>query len=48
MRCYSRAKAMVDAGSTTWDYLVGLGLALSLTDEKIDPFTAALKKAEGK
>lgn len=44
MRCYSKAKESVDAGSVTWDELVGLGMALSKEDGGLDPFTIELNK----
>lgn len=44
MRCYSRAKGMVEDGGVTWDELVGMGLALSKEDGGLDPFTIELRK----
>lgn len=43
MRCHSRAKKMVQGGTTTWDEIVALGLALPL--DTTDPFTSALESA---
>lgn len=40
--CYSKAKAAVAEGRTTWGRLEQLGLTLPADD----PFTAALRRAE--
>lgn len=49
MTCYSRAKRMVEAGTTTWDEIVMMGLALSDSAGGVDPFMAAFREAkEGK
>lgn len=42
MFCYKRAKTMVEEGKTTWDEIVGLGLAKPIDT---DPFTKAFDKA---
>lgn len=43
--CYSRAKKAVEAGATTWDEIVALGLALPGEPDGGDPFTQALNEA---
>ena len=41
--CYSKARKMIDAGSTTWEEVVSLGLALP-TEDGTELFTAELLK----
>lgn len=54
MTCYSRAKRMVEAGTTTWDKLVEIGLALPTdiqdgsTDAFMTEFTNRSKDANSK
>ncbi len=45
LTCHSRAKKMVEAGTTTWAELTKLGLALS-PDNGDDPFTQAFNEAK--
>lgn len=45
LQCYSKAKKMVEAGTTTWDELTALGLSLD-ADEQCDPFLAAFNAAK--
>ena len=40
--CYSRAKKLVDARATTWDEIVGMGLAT--VEQDADPFTEAYNR----
>ena len=48
LRCHSKANKAVEAGITTWEEIIGMGLALSKADSGNDPFTVALnKKLEG-
>lgn len=42
--CYSRAKGMVESGTTSWNELVSLGLALP--SDSVDPFTQAFNEAK--
>ena len=44
--CYSKAKKLVAAGTTTWSELVRMGLANPTSKESIDPFTAAFNKSK--
>lgn len=44
--CYSKAKKMVAAGTTTWTELVSLGLAKPGVEEADDPFTQAFNEAK--
>ena len=46
--CYSRAKKLVEDGTTTWDEIVELGLALPNDGEGADPFTKAFDGAKKK
>ena len=46
MLCYSKAKHMVEAGTTTWGEIAELGLALPSDGEGADPFTKAFKQAK--
>lgn len=47
MVCYSRAKKMVEAGTTTWREIVDLGLAMP-NDVDGDPFTTQFNEAKKK
>lgn len=48
LRCHGKANKAVEAGITTWEEIIGMGLALSKEDTGNDPFTVALnKKLEG-
>lgn len=44
--CYSKAKTMVEAGTTTWAEIVALGLALQTDADGGDPFTCAFNEAK--
>jgi hypothetical protein len=44
--CYSRAKKMVESGTTTWGQLVEMKLALPSDTEGADPFTQAFNEAK--
>ena len=48
MVCYSKAKKMVEAGTTTWAEIVALGLAAGSDADGTDPFTRAFNEAKKK
>lgn len=43
LKCYSRAKAKVDAGETTWDKLIERGLCEAVKDPFDDAYTRAME-----
>ncbi len=45
VRCYGRAKKLVEAGEYTWERLAEIGMAQDAED---DPFDRALRKAAGR
>lgn len=47
MKCYVRAKRMVESGVTTWLELSDLGMVLPNSKEGGDKFTEAFKRAKG-
>lgn len=46
MVCYSKAKKLVENGTTTWDELARMGLAKFDLANVNDPFTAAFNAAK--
>lgn len=44
--CYSKAKKMVESGTTTWDEIVELGLAMPCDSVDGDPFARSFREAK--